>query len=157
MDSGHEATKAKAGEPAPLVLALIADLMAATRIGDAARMLGYGFVQIDAPAALPALLQRARPAMVVLDLAEGRYAASDVLAALAAAFNQPPPVLAFYPHVRRELGQSGREAGIEVVVPRSRFMNDLPALLRQMVEDGAAGVTAEEHTARGSTQRGPLR
>ena len=43
------------------------------------------------------------------------------------------PVIAFYSHVDVETGQRGREAGLELVIPRSRAARELPALVEQLL------------------------
>lgn len=125
---------------APLVLLCSPDLMLAVRVEGATGALGYGLRTAAAPAEVAAAVAAAAPAAVLIDLA----AAGDTLAELVGVARkaQPPSfVLGFFPHVQRELGVAGREAGCTLVVPRSRFIAELPALLRQAVE-GQAGAAA---------------
>jgi hypothetical protein len=53
----------------------------------------------------------------------------DADARIAALTGSRPPVLAFYSHVETEVRERALEAGIEVVVPRSRIAREGPALL----------------------------
>ena len=43
------------------------------------------------------------------------------------------PVVAFYSHVDVETGERGREAGLDLVVPRSRAARELPELVERLL------------------------
>ena len=44
------------------------------------------------------------------------------------------PVLAFYSHVEADVRDLGREAGFELVVPRSRMAREGPGLVARLLE-----------------------
>jgi hypothetical protein len=127
------------------VLAVTSDLMLGVRIESAAQGLGIPIIIVARLAELRSAVAGVRNAVVVLDLTDAAFPLQETLAALDAASNPRPSVLAFYPHVMRELGRSAERAGWTIVVPRSRFMADLPGLLARAIAvaakslDGAAG------------------
>lgn len=121
----------------PLVLLCSAELMLAVRVESAAAALGYRLRSAASPDEAATAVAAERPAAVLLDLAAIGDRLTETLAALRG--SEPAPfLLGFFPHVQRELGAAGRAAGCSLVVPRSRFMAELPALLRQAVEGQAS-------------------
>jgi len=121
-------------ERAPVVLLLIGDLMLEERVTAAARGVGLDARAIESLASLRTL-EGAPPIGAVLDLASPRFPFAETLAALAAAFRGRPPLLALYPHVRDDLAATARAAGVEIIVPRSRFAHDLPQLLQRLANE----------------------
>lgn len=127
-------------DAAPLVLLCSPDLMLAVRVENAATALGYRLRSAASPEELAAAIDAERPSAAVLDLAAIGDGLAETVAALQRA--RPAPfLLGFFPHVQRELGAAGRAAGCSLVVPRSRFMAELPALLRQAVEGQGTAAT----------------
>lgn len=112
------------------LLALLGDLLLESRLEEVGTRLGLRVRAVASLAALPAALAAGAPDLVVLDLASPQFGLAPTLAALRAAGSMPP-VLAFHPHVDKDLGRAAREAGCTIVVPRSRFAAELPALLQQ--------------------------
>jgi hypothetical protein len=45
------------------------------------------------------------------------------------------PVLGFYPHTDAELRQKAEEAGVDLVVPRSRLVREMPELVERLLGD----------------------
>ena len=43
------------------------------------------------------------------------------------------PVLGFYAHLNTETRESAEEAGVDLVVPRSRMAREMPALVERLV------------------------
>jgi hypothetical protein len=43
------------------------------------------------------------------------------------------PVLGFYPHTDAELRQAAEAAGVDLVVPRSRLVREMPELVQQLL------------------------
>jgi CheY-like chemotaxis protein len=117
------------------VLALVDDLFFGARIAETARHVG---VELEAVSTADALVEKAlaepgssgsaqRPTLIVVDL-NARTDAVDALSRLQAAGNQTP-VVAFLSHVQTELAERARAAGCTEVLPRSRFTQDLAAIL----------------------------
>jgi hypothetical protein len=104
------------------VLALVTDLMLASRVEAPLTAAGHevtlrGVLGDDAESfdAIVADLELADPA------------------AIAAA---GPPSLGFYSHVDVETRQRAEEAGVDLVVPRSRMARELPDLVARLLDDG---------------------
>lgn len=118
----------------PLLLLLLADLLLESRIEDAAQRLGLRTSSVHGVAALPTALAVEAPRAVVLDVASAAFPLEETVQALRGdgGSGSAPPVLALYPHVNRALGDAAQRAGCAIVVPRSRFVADLPALLSRI-------------------------
>lgn len=109
------------------VVALITDLIFATKVKSTAEALGKPVKLVRSMEKLSEALAE-KPALALIDMnADG----VDVLSAVRACKQADPPVrvVAFLSHVQRELAQTAAHAGADVVLPRSKFSADLPALL----------------------------
>ena len=110
-----------------VILAVVAELMVGVRIEEAGKSVGALVEVEEANADIGAQIRRVRPDLVVADLAlEGL----DLGALAAAARAAGAPLIGFYPHVDAELRRKARAAGIEKLYPRSRFLRELPEILR---------------------------
>jgi len=96
----------------------VPDLMLASRMVEPLRAAGHEPVS----GSLPGVAEGAD--LVVCDLDQADPAEVSGLGI---------PVIAFYSHVDVETGQRGREAGLELVIPRSRAARELPALVEQLL------------------------
>lgn len=112
-------------------LALVADLLFASRIRGAAAAAGVEVAVVQSAAAF---LERARalhPRLILIDL-DAR--AGDAPALIRELKEDPVlrsvPVVAFGAHVEGIALLAARAAGAERVVARSAFVRDLPALLQ---------------------------
>lgn len=112
---------------APIIVAVITDLMFQSRLQEQARALGYQVVVAETPEAITEAL-RDDAALVVLDL----HAGVDWQRAVALAKERAVPVLAFGRHTEAQLLRSAREAGCDRVVPRSTFVEELPRLVEEL-------------------------
>jgi DNA-binding NarL/FixJ family response regulator len=109
-----------------LVIA-VSDLMFQSRIRAAAAAVGADWqIADDAPAVMAAL--EAADA-VIIDLHDRAFEAMEALAAARAAGAR---VLAFGRHTEPALLRSAREAGAEIVVPRSQLVQELPLLIERL-------------------------
>jgi CheY-like chemotaxis protein len=118
------------------VLALVDDIFFQARISATAKQVGVEPVFVGTA---DALLERARPLLdaanemrsrcelIVIDL-NTRADAIGALKQLRDAGNQTP-VVAFLSHIQTELLERAREAGCTEVMARSRFTQDLAAIL----------------------------
>jgi hypothetical protein len=106
------------------ILAIVSDLLIEVRIEAAAQRQGIAIKTAMAQDAV-ALITDSKFALVMADLAV--VSNLESLAAAAQAANVE--VVAFYPHVDTDLRKAARDAGIDYVYPRSRFLRELPKIL----------------------------
>ncbi len=120
------------------VIALVDDLFFRARIAETARHTGVVFEAVGTGKELLERMRSAsgtpeatdgRPALIVLDL-NARGGALEALRELQAAGNQIP-VVAFLSHVQAELAEQARAAGCAEVMPRSKFTQNLGAILER--------------------------
>ena len=108
------------------VLALVDDLFFQAKIQETARKMGVtvktvtGGEQFITEAA-------SQPALLLVDL-NARGGALEALEKLHSAGNRLP-VIAFLSHVQTELAERARAAGCREVMPRSKFTQELAAIL----------------------------
>lgn len=116
-------------ETSPLTALFVSpDLLFAGKIQAAAGPLG---MQVRQETNLPAIeqaLNEQRVAVVLLDLNAATPPLTEVMRCLPA--DSPPLTVAFGPHVNTKRLEEAREAGCDRVWPRSRFVSELPELLR---------------------------
>jgi hypothetical protein len=102
------------------VLALVSDLMLASRVDGALRAAGH-----EVTVAAAAGPDAAEADLIVADL-------EAVDAAAVAALG--PPTIGFYSHVDVETRRAAEAAGFDLVVPRSRMARELPELAARFVD-----------------------
>lgn len=115
------------------VLIVVTDLMFQARIAEAVRALGAEPATVDGEAALNEALPSG-PQGAVVDLHERSL---DGLAAVRALVGAGVPALAFGRHTEPALLRAARDAGAAASVPRSQLVEELPALLRALLESPA--------------------
>jgi CheY-like chemotaxis protein len=120
------------------VIALVDDLFFRARIAETARHIGVEFEAVGTGRELLEKLGGAsgdteakdgRPALILVDL-NARGGALESLRDLQAAGNQIP-VVAFLSHVQTELAEQARAAGCTEVMPRSKFTQNLAAIVER--------------------------
>jgi len=111
---------------APKIIALVPDLLVASRIQAAARSANAQVETVDTPGEALSRLEGDAARLLIIDLA---LPGLDLVALATAAQAAGAGIIAFGPHVDVALRQSALAAGIPHVYPRSRFLRDLPALL----------------------------
>lgn len=116
------------GMSATVVIA-VSDLMFAPRIEDAARALGLTTAVVTDATALDAALATGA-AMAVVDLHDTGFVALD---AIVAAKGAGARVLAFGRHTEPQTLRAARDAGADRVVPRSQLVEELGALLADLI------------------------
>jgi hypothetical protein len=112
------------------ILAIVADLLIEVRIEGAAKRLNASVETVSAQEA-PDLIPSTRPELVIVDLATSEV---EIEAIASAAREAQVPVAGFYPHVEVRLRQAAKGAGMEHVYARSRFLRELPAILRERLK-----------------------
>ena len=111
-------------ETAPPGLLLSDDLIFASRIIGTARALGLEVRQVRVLEHLPESAGRAKTRCVIVDLAFPGLDLPDLMLRLGAT-PQAPRVVAYGSHVDAESLRAARAAGCAVVLPRSKFVEDL--------------------------------
>jgi CheY-like chemotaxis protein len=120
-----------------VIVAFLDDLMFLSRIREAARALE---VEVCAMRQVPDLLEACarKPDAVLVDLDSSRLPMREALCALRADPETAKiPLVGFFSHVHAARAREARELGILKVLPRSAFVQELPALLRPR-QEGAA-------------------
>lgn len=113
-----------------MILVAVDDLMFSSRISTAARAVGS---TIRFTRSLDAVLSAARetsPSLIILDLNSARLAPLAIVEAL----GQDPalaaiPTLGFVSHVDTATIEAARQAGVDRVLARSAFVQQLPDIL----------------------------
>jgi CheY-like chemotaxis protein len=113
-----------------MILVAVDDLMFSSRISTAAKALGTPMRFTRSVDAVLAAAREAPPRLVILDLNSLRVRPLDIVAALKA---DPAlatvPVLGFVSHVDAPTIEAARAAGVDRILARSAFVEQLPALL----------------------------
>lgn len=114
-------------------LMLTDDLIFGSRIAGTARDLGLSVRPVRTVAALEEAARRERPACVLVDLAFPGLNLDELLRVLDSLPGGRPRVVAYGPHVDAAGLRAARQAGCDLVLPRSAFVErlagDLPAWL----------------------------
>jgi len=115
--------------PRKQVVAVVSDLMFTVKIQDAAKRLGLDtvFVQSQREALLKA---GEKPVVIILDLNHSAADPLNTIARLKAdADTSSVPLVAYVSHVQVDLKRAAEEQGCDVVLARSAFSQNLPAVL----------------------------
>jgi CheY-like chemotaxis protein len=110
-------------------LLLSDDLMFTSRITATARELGLEVFAANTQAALERLAERLEPRCVILDLSNPGLDVAGLLRRLREVFPRPPFVVGYGSHVDTATLRAAREAGCNLVLPRSKFVEELPRAL----------------------------
>jgi DNA-binding NarL/FixJ family response regulator len=115
--------------PSPSGLLLSEDLIFTSRITGTARDLGFVVKPARNTAALVQLAREHQPNCVLVDLSHPGLRLVELIQDLQAACPVAPRVVAYGSHVDAAGLRRAREAGCAVVLPRSRFVEELPQAL----------------------------
>lgn len=107
------------------VIALMDDLFFQMKVAETAKHLGLELKVAGNADALLALLDSAKLVIVDLNARSGPLQAIERIRAQKSAV----PIVAFLSHVQTDLASAARSAGCDQVMPRSRFTQDLAAIL----------------------------
>lgn len=119
------------------MLALITDLIFATKVTSTARSMGASIKLVRSADALGEALSTGQDRLVLIDLnAEG----VDVLSAIRACSAAPhrPRTICYASHMQAELIEAARQAGADEVMARSAFVAKLPRLFENVPRSSAA-------------------
>jgi CheY-like chemotaxis protein len=117
----------------PLGLLLCDDLIFTSRISGTARDLGVSMKTARSIEALKTLVAQQTPQGIILDLANPGLVIEDLTAWLRQSCTPMPYLVAYGSHVDTATLKKAREAGCDVVLSRSKFVEDLPVKLRDWI------------------------
>lgn len=128
----HPSGLAPTSTGGPTGLLLSRDLIFTSKITGTARALGRQVLTAGTRDQAASMIEQWRPRAVFVDLAAGDLVAPVHLAA----YRHLAPdamFIAFGSHVDRDGFEAAASAGCDLVMPRSRFVNELPDLVRQLL------------------------
>lgn len=116
------------------VVAVLSDLMFTVKIQEAAKRAGMEPVFVNSQK--DALAQaKEQPAVMIFDLNNAGIAPLDVISQLKSSEETSKvSLVGFVSHVQAELKQAAQQKGCDVVIARSAFSQNLPAILRRYAE-----------------------
>jgi CheY-like chemotaxis protein len=112
----------------PNAILLSDDLIFTSRVTGTARDLGLHVIPARTATALLALAQKQAPTCVIVDLSNPGLVIDELAAGLSI-LPARPRIVAYGSHVDTATLRSARDAGCDVVLPRSQFVADLAAAL----------------------------
>jgi CheY-like chemotaxis protein len=112
----------------PFGLLLCDDLMFTSRITGVARALGLTIKSVRSQADLETLASQQTPTCVLVDLANPGLMIADLIRQLRPE-GKTPYLVAFGSHVDTATLTAARQAGCDLVLPRSKFVEELPTAL----------------------------
>ena len=116
----------------PSILLLCDDLIFTSRISGTAKALGLTLRATKSVSDLVHFLMQSPPRCVIVDLHVPGLVLDDLLSA-AAALPSRPTLVAYGSHVDTATLKAARDAGLDVVWPRSKFVDELATALPQWV------------------------
>lgn len=122
-------------------LLLCDDLLFMSRITGEARALGLTVTPVRTVERLLEVARQDTPSCVLIDLAFPGLVLADLFRGLGEACPAPPRVVAFGSHVDAAGLRAAREAGCDPVLPRSKFVEELPRALPEWL----ASATSPKH------------
>jgi CheY-like chemotaxis protein len=118
----------------PVGILLSDDLMFSSRITGTARDLGLVVQSVSSVDALVSLAERENPTCVIIDLSNRSLAVDRLINNLRESCKPAPRVVAYGSHVDAKSLHAAREAGCDLVLPRSKFVEELPRSLAQWMK-----------------------
>jgi CheY-like chemotaxis protein len=115
--------------PQGIGIVLCDDMIFASRITGTARDLGFVVKAVRSAETLQKLAQEQNPPCVIVDLANPGLNIAETVSFLRQTCIPAPRVVAYGSHVDVETLRRAREAGCDPVLPRSKFVEDLPRAL----------------------------
>ena len=115
-------------------LLLSDDMMFTSRVTGTARDLGLSVRTARTVDAVKAMAASKPPACVIVDLANPGLVIEELVRWLSETYSPAPRVVAYGSHVDAETLQRARTAGCDVVLPRSKFVSELPIKLHEWME-----------------------
>ena len=123
-----EVSETEGSEPVGLLLSR--DLIFTSKITGTARALSHRVLVAGNSALAETMIGQRKPLVVFVDLSAGELVGPSALLAYRKA-TPGTPFVAFGSHVDTIALEAAREAGCELVLPRSKFSAELPELIRK--------------------------
>ena len=120
----------------PAGLLLSRDLIFTSKVTGTAGALGHRVVVAGNVALASAILAKWSPVVVFIDLAAGDLVSPSSIREYREIARAGTPFLAFGSHVDTQALADAAASGCDPVMPRSRFTNELPALIRRYFGEG---------------------
>lgn len=125
----------------PCGLLLSDDLIFTSRITGTARDLGLAMKVASSAERLRALIETEVPTCLIVDLANPGLVIEDLMTWLRKTCVPVPRVVAYGAHVDTETLRRAREAGCDPVLPRSKFVEELPTKLLEWIVSSSSQAT----------------
>lgn len=123
-------------EPTPRPGILLSDdLLFVSRVTGTARGLGLAVKQARSVDVLRHLVAQEPPGCVIVDLANPGLDINELVRRLHETCTPPPRVVAYGSHVDTATLRAARDAGCDEVMPRSKFVEDLPGDLPRWLSE----------------------
>jgi CheY-like chemotaxis protein len=124
-----------------MILILVEDLLFLSKIEQTARQVGVALEAVGPQAAAERAAQGVVSGVIV-DLNHRSGSALGVAQALKInPSTRQLTVVGFLSHIQTDLARSAREAGCDLVLPRSAFSQRLPRLLEELAGKGSVGAS----------------
>src|SRR5437899_773928 len=117
-------------------LLLSDDMIFTSRITGTARGLGLTLKPARSAGVLETMARQQTPSCVIVDLANPGLDVRDLITQLREICSPMPRVVAYGSHVDAAGLRAAREAGCDLVLPRSKFVEDLPRELPAWLSAG---------------------
>lgn len=115
-------------------LALIPELLTSVRVEAAVQRMGGSIRVEDTESGFLVSLDRTVPAIAILDLQTGGLNLAEIAGACS---KRGVPLVAFGRHVDAGALRTARHAGIEIVVPRGKFLEDTQGIVGSILARAA--------------------
>src|SRR6516165_8555667 len=123
-------------------LLLSRDLIFISKVTGTARALGCRILVTGTAALVAEMIDKWHPKVLFVDLSAGDLVGEPALVAYRELAGPGTSLIAFGSHVDTAALEAAKAAGCDLVLPRSRFSAELPALIRSVLE-GADGMSHE--------------
>jgi CheY-like chemotaxis protein len=118
----------------PIGIVLCDDLIFTSRVTATARSLGLTVKSARSVEVLKTLAQSQTPRCLIVDLSNPGLDIAELNCWLTVLAGPKPRVIAYGSHVDTATLRAAREAGCDEVMPRSKFVEELPARLVEWME-----------------------
>jgi PleD family two-component response regulator len=114
------------------VIAVLDDLFFSSKIREAAKTLDIDLEFVKKPDGFRDKISTEKPSLIIFDLNSRAGSPVEIIKKIKSTNElKHIPVIGFLSHVQIELKKEADRAGCDLVIPRSRFSNDLREILRK--------------------------